>query len=50
MGGDITGWSARPIEPITTNETFNHNHHRPLSELKHRQHSHKIKAKARREH
>jgi len=21
MGGDITGWSARPIRPITTNET-----------------------------
>ena len=30
--------------------SFNHNHHRPLLELKHRQHSHKIKAKARREH
>ena len=30
--------------------SFNHNHHRPLSELKHRQHSHKIKTKARREH
>ena len=24
MGGDISGWSARPIGPITTNETLNH--------------------------
>jgi hypothetical protein len=22
MGGDISGWSARPNEPITTNETL----------------------------
>lgn len=22
MGGDISGWSARPVSPITTNETL----------------------------
>jgi hypothetical protein len=32
MGGDISGWSARPIEPITTNETFiTKSRHRPLA-------------------
>lgn len=29
MDGDISGWSARAIEPITMNETFYHNNHRP---------------------
>lgn len=32
MGGDISGWSARHIHAITTNET-NHIHHSPSSDL-----------------
>ncbi|WVZ24206.1 hypothetical protein V8G54_002750 [Vigna mungo] len=30
MGGDIAGWSARPMRPITTNETLSQNHPSPI--------------------